>query len=253
MNNWKFYFGVFKNFFKKNHLKAFLRFIGISVFTFVVIFSFLYGSVYFEILSFRFYKVLGFDMDTVLSNHLNVLNKDGLLEVNKAEPEQNIAMADFDMQISPPDNRMIIPKVFKNMPIIDISSDNLVNSDTQAFQNDILKGLETGVVHYPMTALPGQKGNFVLTGHSSYYSWKPGEFKDAFASMHNVEIGDKITVYYNQQKYIYEVIEKKVVAPDDVSVLNQPEDDYLLTTITCTPIGTNTNRLIHVARLLYSF
>ena len=132
-----------------------------------------------------------------------------------------------------------------------IPSENLIKENIDLFEKDMMKGLESGIVHYPLTSDPGEPGNVVLTGHSSYSSWAERNFKDSFAIMHNIEIGDKITIYYNQQKYIYQIFEKKITNPDDLSALYQPKDEYFLTTITCTPIGTNQKRLIHVAKQIY--
>jgi sortase A len=103
------------------------------------------------------------------------------------------------------------------------------------------------VVHYPGTAEPGQNGNVVITGHSSYFVWDPGGFKDVFALLHEVNIGDKIIVYHQQIPYSYQVYDKKVVMPDQVDVLTQAGENRL-TLITCTPVGTNLKRLVVFAK-----
>lgn len=155
-------------------------------------------------------------------------------------------LTNLNFEVVPPDNRIIIPSIGKNIPIQDISSDNLIQENWQALEEDLQKGLQKGVVRYPGTAIPGQIGNVFITGHSSYYLWDPGKYKDVFALLHNVEIGDQITVFYEQKKFTYTVTEKKVVSPNDVDVLKQT-DDKRLTLMTCTPIGTALNRLIIVA------
>ena len=68
----------------------------------------------------------------------------------------------------------------------------------------------------------------------------------AAALLHDVVVGDKIVVYYKQDKYLYEVDEIKIVLPEDVSVLKQTPQNKL-TLITCTPVGTNLKRLIVTA------
>ncbi|MGL5831434.1 MAG: sortase, partial [Candidatus Altimarinota bacterium] len=102
-------------------------------------------------------------------------------------------------------------------------------------------------VHYPGTAYPGDNGNVVITGHSSYFPWDPGRFKDVFALLHQVSVGDEVVVYQDQKKYKYVVYEKKVVSPSQVEVLTQDGSDRL-TLITCTPVGTDLNRLIVLAK-----
>lgn len=89
----------------------------------------------------------------------------------------------------------------------------------------------------------------MITGHSSYYAWDPGRFKDVFALLHQVKQDDKVVVYFNQQKFIYQIDSIKIVSPDQVDVL-AATDSERLTLITCTPIGTNINRLVLEGRLL---
>lgn len=241
-----------KTFLQKFDFSFILRYLKISFVIFVVIFAALYGDVYFEIFSWRIKESLGLNKPVAQIDSKIELDQAVLLKINKADPKENINLASLNIQITPPDNRIILEKLNKNMPIVNVASENLLKGDSAALEKDILSALENGIVHYPSTKTPGNPGNFVLTGHSSYYSWAKGTFKDAFASMHNMEVGDRIIVYYDQQKYIYEIFDKKIVMPEEVSVLNQPDDANLLTTITCTPIGTNTKRLIHVAKLVNS-
>ena len=39
------------------------------------------------------------------------------------------------------------------------------------------KALEGGVAHLTDSALPGKLGNTFIFGHSSFYAWKPGNYK----------------------------------------------------------------------------
>lgn len=153
----------------------------------------------------------------------------------------------LDMEVTPTDNRLIIPRINQNLPIVRVSSENLVARDWNALEKDIQNALRDGVVHYPGTSLPGQSGNAVVTGHSSYFPWDSGRFKDVFALLHEVVVGDKLVAYYNQEKIVYEVTEIKVVLPDDIDVLKQTPEERL-TLITCTPVGTNLKRLIVIAK-----
>lgn len=151
------------------------------------------------------------------------------------------------LNIAPPDERVIIPRINKNVPVVGVSSENLIKRDWNALEKEIQGALQDGVVHYPGTAQPGQNGNVVITGHSSYFAWDPGLFKDVFALLHEVNVGDTVIVYYNQKKYLYKVFDKKVIMPDQVDVLTQNGDNRL-TLITCTPVGTNLKRLVILAR-----
>lgn len=150
----------------------------------------------------------------------------------------------FLPQVGPPENRIIIPKLDLNVPIVIPSSDALMAEDWTRLEHDIQEGLEDGVVHYPGTARPGQAGNFFLTGHSSYFPWAEGDYKSVFARLHALEVGDEYWVFYGGDRHRYIVQEKKEVKPSDVSVLDQPLSRRLSTLMTCTPIGTTLRRLI---------
>lgn len=138
----------------------------------------------------------------------------------------------------PPDPIIIIPKINVNAPV--------VYEPSQA-EDKIQYGLRSGVVHYGGTAVPGERGNVVIVGHSSNDWWQPGNYKFAFVLLDKLAIGDSVQINYQSKKYVYQVTSNKVVAPTDLSVLD-PTTDPTLTLITCTPPGTNWKRLIISAK-----
>lgn len=133
-----------------------------------------------------------------------------------------------------PNNTLIIPKIGVSAPIM------FADSKQPA---DIDKLLQEGVVHYPDTAMPGERGNVFITGHSSYYWWSKGAYNDVFSILNKLVVGDVIYINYNYKRYTYTVNNIIVVTPDDLSVLNQG-DTNMLSLMTCTPVGTNYKRLI---------
>lgn len=141
-------------------------------------------------------------------------------------------------EIVPPDNIIVIPKINVNAPVV---------LEPSLAEKNIQRSLQNGVVHYAGTALPGEPGNVAIVGHSSNDWWEPGNYKFVFALLEKVTVGDKIQVNYNSHKYVYEVINTKVVEPTDLSVL-APTAEPTLTLITCTPPGTSWKRLIVSAR-----
>jgi len=168
------------------------------------------------------------------------------LQINKNIKLQKSQIPPLNIEIAPPDNRLIIPRINQNIPIVKVSSENLIKRDWDALEKDMKDALQSGVIHYPGTSMPGQTGNVVITGHSSYFPWDKGRFKDVFALLHEVVVGDRVVIYFEQDKFLYEVKEIKIVLPEDISVLKQTPDDRL-TLITCTPVGTNLKRLIVIA------
>ncbi len=150
----------------------------------------------------------------------------------------------FLPEVGPPEDRLIIPKLDLNVPIVIPPSTDLLAENWTALEEDIQKGLQDGVVHYPGTARPGQAGNFFVTGHSSYFPWSPGKYKSVFARLGELDVGDEYWVYYGGDKYRYVISEKKEIKPSDVSVLDQPVSKRVSTLMTCTPVGTTLRRLI---------
>jgi len=150
----------------------------------------------------------------------------------------------FLPQVGPPENRIIIPALGLNIPLVTPSYQALLAEDWSALEEDIQDALQMGVVHYPGTARPGQAGNFFVTGHSSYYPWATGKYKTIFARLHELNVGDEYWVYYGGDKHRYVVREKKEVKPTNVNVLDQPVNKRTSTLMTCTPVGTTLRRLI---------
>jgi sortase A len=65
-----------------------------------------------------------------------------------------------------------------------------------------------------------------------------------FVLLHKVDIGDTYMLNYAGKQYVYKVINRKIVAPNDVSVLLEQPKPAISTLITCDPPGTSNNRLI---------
>lgn len=133
------------------------------------------------------------------------------------------------------DFHLEIPKINIDAPIIpDVSG-----TDKDAY----FKALENGVAHFAGTKKPGENGLIFIFGHSSLYPWSPGNYKEIFKDLEQVQVGDKISVWNNKKEYIYIVSETKVVLPSDTSVLH-PTKEEQLTIMTCFPPGTKDKRLI---------
>ncbi|MDP2691794.1 MAG: sortase [bacterium] len=150
----------------------------------------------------------------------------------------------------PEEMRLEVPKVFEgSIPVKDVDVDSFDFSKLYNSENAIQKALQEGVVHYPFTANPDQFGNVFITGHSSHYAWDKGKYKDIFALLHKLEVGDEYFITYKGERYHYRVTEIFEINPDVVSVLEQPVDQRISTLMTCTPVGTTLRRLIVRAEL----
>lgn len=136
------------------------------------------------------------------------------------------------------DPKVIIPKINVEIPV--------VYDEPSVQEAAVQKALERGVLHYATTPNPGEKGNAVIFGHSSNNILNSGKYKFAFVLLSRLENGDTFMLEKGGKRYVYKVFEKKVVAPDDLSVLNDHDGKSTVTLITCDPPGTSINRLVVV-------
>lgn len=136
------------------------------------------------------------------------------------------------------ESRLIIPKLNIDVPILfGLSND----SDT------IMEGMNNGVVHWSIpgaSALPGEIGNLVITGHSAGDIYTSNQYKFIFSGLERLAPNDLIYVDYGGVRYTYSVTSLETVEPTEVSKLVYDTDRPMLTLITCTPLGTSRYRLL---------
>lgn len=123
--------------------------------------------------------------------------------------------------------RLSIPKISLSAIVIEGTS-----------HHDLL----LGPGHISNTAMPGEAGNAVITGHRDTF----------FRHIYELNKGDLVSVQRDGSLYRYEVTGKKVVSPDDLSVLRQSSDNRL-TLITCYPIyyiGPAPRRLVVFSKMV---
>lgn len=114
-----------------------------------------------------------------------------------------------------------------------------------------MEELRKGVVRYPGTARPGEKGNVFIFGHSSNYPWVKSEYNDIFALLDTLENGDEVVIFYEQKKYTYRMTDRAVVKPGDMKALESRDPNKKeLALMTCWPIGTTLERIILFGELV---
>ena len=116
---------------------------------------------------------------------------------------------------------------------------------TDAIVSAVDDDLASHLVNFQGTALPPDKGNSVIFGHSTLPQlYNPKDYRTIFAYAHTLKVGDDILVNADNVEYKYVINNITIVDPDDTSVLAQNFDNSYLTIITCTPPGTTWKRLI---------
>jgi sortase A len=111
-------------------------------------------------------------------------------------------------------------------------------------EGDDAKTLRRAVGHIPGTALPGQPGNVALSGHRDTF----------FRPLRNIREDDIIVVTTLQGEYRYRVVSTRIVAPDNVAVLDRGTGE-ILTLVTCYPfyfVGPAPDRFVVRAERIHS-
>lgn len=110
------------------------------------------------------------------------------------------------------------------------------------------KDLQSGVVHYPGTAMPGQIGTSYISGHSSNFAWAKGSYNRIFSKLGDLadNTSFSVTVYTREGKEVtlhYVVTSRQEFkATDQAQFQNFPKSVVALST--CWPIGTTQRRLV---------
>ena len=168
--------------------------------------------------------------------------------MDKLLHERDDENINISIEIVPYENRVIIPKIGKNIPIVEVKVKTVQN--VKELEDIFMEELSYWVVRYPWSSRPWEVWNSFIFWHSSNFPWIKWDYNDVFALLDNVVFWDEIITYYNQKKYIYKVKEKKIIKPGNISVLKRKNTASEITLMTCWPVGTTLNRMIVIWELV---
>ncbi|SPT74712.1 Sortase (surface protein transpeptidase) [Arcanobacterium haemolyticum] len=152
--------------------------------------------------------------------HANANNAEGSAESNRQRYNELLAVGPEAMM-----GRVKVPSVNIDLPI---------------FHGTAEETLLKGVGHLEGTSLPvgGLSTRSVLTAHRGLASAK------LFTDLVKVKKGDEIIVEVLDQALVYQIERIEVIDPEDTYKILPEENRDLLTLITCTPLGINSQRVI---------
>lgn len=130
-----------------------------------------------------------------------------------------------------------ILNINNTMGIIEIPA---INVRVPIFHGVSDEVLMRGVGHISQTPFPiGQIGKHaVLTGHTGIPSSR------LFTDLELLAIGDIFTISILNEHFVYQVDQKTVVLPHEISELRNIAGEDLVTLVTCTPYAINSHRLL---------
>jgi sortase A len=120
---------------------------------------------------------------------------------------------------------------------IGILTINQINLTIPIMEGASQQNLKIAAGHMKGTSPIGGIGNAAIAAHRSFTYGKQ------FNRLPEVESGDLIQIETTQKKLTYEITEKKLVLPTDLSVL-QNNNQSIITLITCHPMKNPTHRYI---------
>jgi sortase A len=122
---------------------------------------------------------------------------------------------------------------------ISVPSIDLKTKVLEGTSEDILR---VAVGHLEGTGELGEiGGNYVILGHRSYIT---GKF---FSRLDELNLGDPIILKSSNLEYRYKVIDKKIIRPNQLEVLNPIKGKSIITLITCHPRYSSKQRLVIIA------
>ncbi len=155
---------------------------------------------------------------------------------------QTLGPGKVSTEIKPKDLEfgIVIPKIRANAKVV--PNIDPFNSSTYQF------ALTKGVAHAKGSSFPDSDGNVFLFSHSSVNFYEALKYNSIFYLLDKLEKGDQIQIYYKNKEHKYNVYDKKLVDPRDISYLTKNSSNKTLTLMTCWPPGTTFQRLLIIAK-----
>ena len=157
--------------------------------------------------------------------------------------QQNLDNYDFSFNLLPPTNRLIIPAINLDVPLVESNVVTYKDFTETSFDSD----LENWVVKYPSTPNPWEWWNAFFFWHTSQEYWKKNPYWTVFRNIPQLRENDKIQIVREWVLYEYRVLKTVVVKPKDVNdtYVNFGEEwkEYI-TLMWCYPIGRIDKRMM---------
>jgi LPXTG-site transpeptidase (sortase) family protein len=135
------------------------------------------------------------------------------------------------------ENKIEIPNIEVSAPIVLAKN-----------EKEVANQLKKGVVLFPGSAFPGEKGATIILGHSAPLHWPKIMYDWVFTKLQYLQEGDEIFVYFNGKKYKYKVKEK-IILKKGQEIPWEDDSENSLVLISCWPPGKDIKRMAVKAML----
>lgn len=189
------------------------------------------------------------EVQWLLKNYQQTADVNTLTPSTEETLQSHLMDYNFSFNTTPPVNRIIVPSLWLDVPIVVNESMEPVDFAKANFD----KELEEWIVKYPTTPAPGEEGNTLLFGHTSYVVRKTNPYWTIFKDLAKLRDSTLIQILREGKLYEYKVIDLFVVSPKQVNaqyMTYQNAGGSYITLMWCYPLGTDNKRIMVVAKLI---
>ncbi|MBW7955991.1 class E sortase [Patescibacteria group bacterium] len=200
------------------HPAVFFSAVALCIVIFILSMILTYGPIVLVEARYQYKRILSevFHADSLRSLILPTINTDRI----------GVKYREFGMEI---------PEIYLNEPVVFNVDPN--NPD------EYKAALSKGIAHAAGTDLPPYQGLGYYFAHSSSPELK-NQYNAVFYLLGKLQVGDSVNLWYENNKYEYQIVHTVITEPDDVSFLNQPYEVPTIVLQTCWPPGTTQKRLL---------
>ncbi|MFC4403382.1 class D sortase [Gracilibacillus xinjiangensis] len=165
--------------------------------------------------------------------------KQAMIEANEMLAESTQSVTTKEMAVSAEEAiEDFKPETGETVGILEIP---VLNAELPIIEGTDPDELEKGVGHYRNSAYPLQSDQIVLSGHRD----------TVFRNLGKLKIGDTFTMKLPYGEFEYQMVNSKIVAEDDTSIIKSTAPNEELVITTCYPfsyVGNATKRYIIYAK-----
>ncbi len=189
------------------------------------------------------------EIQWLLKNYQQTADVNTLAPSTEETLQSHLMDYNFSFNTTPPVNRIIIPSLGLDVPIVVDESMAPVDFAKADFDKELMEW----IVKYPTTPAPGEEGNTLFFGHTSYVVWKTNPFGTIFKDLPKLKDSTLIQVLRKWNLYEYKVVDLFIVPPKQVAaqyMTYQNAGGSYITLMWCYPLGTDNKRIMVVAKLI---
>ena len=189
------------------------------------------------------------EIQWLLKNYQQTTDANTLAPSTEEILQSHLMDYNFSFNTVPPVDRIIVPSLWLDVPII--TNENMAPVDFA--KADFDKELDQWIVKYPTTPEPWEEWNTLLFGHTSYVVWKTNPYGTIFKDLPKLKDSTLIQILRKGDLYEYKVIDLFIVPPKQVNaqyMTYQNAGGSYITLMWCYPLGTDNKRIMVVAKLI---